>query len=232
MTFNLSAPPNFRGLDDYRPVRRYERHMPHWRQDGATYFVTFSLADAIPANKQHEIESIKREWELRHPPPHSERDWLDYAKSVYDLSENALDAGYGRCWFRNSSHIEELKRSLLHFHQQHYELGCYVIMANHCHLAMRPFEEIELEDELGAIKRTTSRFVNQREGLTGPLWTQESYDRIIRDEEHLYRVLQYIGNNPAKAGLPEPQWQRWIDPEWEKVGWKFDDACSRSVECP
>ena len=68
--------------------------------------------------------------------------------------------------------------------------------------------------------------------LTGPLWTQESYDRIIRDEEHLYRVLQYIGNNPAKAGLPEPQWQRWIDPEWEKVGWKFDDACSRSVECP
>ena len=230
MTFNLPTPSNFRGLDENRPVRFYERHMPHWRQDGATYFVTFSLADAMPANKQLEIESLKRDWEHRHPPPRTERYWLDYAKSVYDLSEKALDVGFGRCWFRNTSYIEEIKRSLLHFHRQRYELGCYVIMANHCHLVMRPFDDIELEDELGAIKRATSRFVNQREGLTGPLWTQECYDRIIRDEEHLYRVIQYIGNNPAKAGLPEAQWQRWINPEWEKVGWKFDDACSRSVE--
>ena len=38
MTFNLSAPPNFKGLNKYLPVRRYERHLPHWRQDGATYF--------------------------------------------------------------------------------------------------------------------------------------------------------------------------------------------------
>ena len=99
-------------------------------------------------------------------------------------------------------------------------------MANHCHLAMRPFEGIELEDELGAIKRTTSRFINQRERLSGQLWTQESYDRIIRDEEHLYRVVQYIGNNPAKANLLSTQWYRWMNPDWEKVGWKFEDAIS------
>jgi len=64
-----------------------------------------------------------------------------------------------------------------------------------------------------------------------PHWTQECYDRIIRDDEHLYRVVQYIGSNPAKAGLPEVHWQRWFNPEWETIGWKFDDGCSRSVEC-
>ncbi len=32
MTFNLPAPPNFRGLDENLPIRRYERHLPHWRK--------------------------------------------------------------------------------------------------------------------------------------------------------------------------------------------------------
>ena len=91
---------------------------------------------------------------------------------------------------------------------------------------MRPYDGFKLEDELGAIKRTTSRFVNQGEGLSGQLWTQESYDRIIRDEEHLYRVVQYIGNNPANAKLPATQWYRWINPAWEEAGWKFTDATS------
>ena len=131
MAFNLPAPPNFRGLDEYLPVHRYERHLPHWRQDGATYFVTFSLADALPANKQHEIESMRREWEHRHQPPRNEQDWQDYASTVYAFGERALDAGYGRCWFQHSCYVIELQRSLLHFHQQRYELGCYVAMFNH-----------------------------------------------------------------------------------------------------
>ena len=32
------------------------------------------------------------------------------------------------------------------------------------------------------------------------LWAQESYDRIIRDEDHLYRVVQYIGRNGKSSG--------------------------------
>ncbi len=228
MTFNLPSPANFRGLDEHRPVRRYERHLPHWRQDGATYFVTFNLADAVPASKQREIESIRREWEHKHPPPRSEQSWIEYAMTVHLVAEKILDAGYGECWFRNLTYIDRLHQSLLHCHDKSYELGCYVIMANHCHLAIRPFKGIELEDELGAIKRATSRFINHHEFLRGPLWNQESYDRIIRDEEHLFRVVQYIGNNPAKAGLPSSEWHRWINPNWEQAGWKFEDAKSKN----
>jgi hypothetical protein len=69
MTFNLPPPPNFRGIHPDRPVRRYERHLPHWRQHGATYFVTFNLADAIPANSVRQLESMRRAWEHKHPPP-------------------------------------------------------------------------------------------------------------------------------------------------------------------
>jgi hypothetical protein len=80
-----------------------------------------------------------------------------------------------------------------------------------------------LEELLESIKGFVSRQVNSRLGRSGPLWEQESYDRIIRDEEHLFRVVQYIGQNPAKAGLPSSKWIRWIHPEWERAGWSFRD---------
>ena len=33
------------------PLDIHERNMPHWQQDGATYFVTFRLADSIPKKR-------------------------------------------------------------------------------------------------------------------------------------------------------------------------------------
>jgi hypothetical protein len=66
--------------------------------------------------------------------------------------------------------------------------------------------------------------VNQKLGRTGVLWQEESYDRIIHDEEHLFRVIQYIGNNPRKAGFSEENWVRWVHPEWGQLGWGFRDS--------
>lgn len=43
-TFNLAAPPGFRGLHPDLPIRINHRHLPHWPQNGATYAVTFRLA--------------------------------------------------------------------------------------------------------------------------------------------------------------------------------------------
>ena len=196
--------------------------LPHWRQPGATYFVTFNLADAIPANKLQQIDSMRREWKHKHPPPRDEATWVEYARTVFQFVETTMDLGSGKCWFSRPEYAEELKRSILHFHEQRYEVGCLAAMANHCHLTMRPLAGFDLEKEIGAIKRTTARFINKRESLTGKLWQQESYDRIIRAEEHLYRVVQYIGRNPHKAGIPKSNWVRWMNPKWGKHGWNFD----------
>jgi len=50
-------PPGFRGLDPEKPLHFYRRHLPHWRQDGATYFVTFLLADALPEARVAELRN-------------------------------------------------------------------------------------------------------------------------------------------------------------------------------
>jgi putative transposase len=59
---------------DQRP-EGYTRHLPHWRQAGATYFVTFRLADALPEAKLTELNNLREHWEYMHPEPRSKADW-------------------------------------------------------------------------------------------------------------------------------------------------------------
>src|SRR5262249_20681627 len=40
--------PPFTPFEKTRPASVYTRSLPHWQQEGATYFVTFRLADSLP----------------------------------------------------------------------------------------------------------------------------------------------------------------------------------------
>ena len=217
-----NAPPGFRGLDPNKRLRIYTRHLPHWRQDGATYFVTFRLADSLPEAKLIEIKNLRAWWEHQHPEPRSEKDWEDYAREVTRRTEAWLDQGHGACYFRESRWANDLRDRLHHFQNERYHLAGWVIMPNHCHLVIRPFDSHDLEDLVGGMKSVTARHITAELQRPGNLWEQEAYDRIIRDTEHLHRVIQYIGRNPAQAGLPQSAWFRWIDPTWQEAGWHFE----------
>jgi REP element-mobilizing transposase RayT len=144
------------------------------------------------------------------------------ARALFQETERALDKGIGSAVFANPRYADELHRSILHFHEIRYEIGAYVVMSNHCHLVMRPFGEHKLENLVGAIKSVVAVSISSETSSHGRLWFEESYDRIVRDVDHLYRVVQYIGHNPAKAGVPRQGWRRWINPDWQSAGWNFD----------
>jgi menaquinone-specific isochorismate synthase len=38
------------------------------------------------------------------------------------------------------------------------------------------------------------------------MWELESYDHLVRDEEEFDHAVQYIRDNPAKAGLKDWPW--------------------------
>ena len=223
-TFNLTAPSGFRGLHPDLPIRVYYRRMPHWRQDGATYFVTCRLADSIPQEQLRALKYWRETWERSHPEPRSEKDWKELAREITRKTEAWMDEGYGECVFGKPELAAEMSRSLLHFQNQRCLAPCFAVMPNHIHAVMKPLGGFELEDVLQSVKRFVSRKVNSALSRRGTLWEEESYDRIIRDEEHLFRVIQYVGRNPAKAGLPRCEWIRWSDPDWERSGWGFRDG--------
>ena len=225
MTWNLDPPPGFQGLHPSKPVRMYQRHLPHWRQPGATYFVTFRLRDSLPQNRLDELKAFRGEWERRHPPPRSAEQMDNLWRETFLRVDRWLDQGMGSCRLHEDRASRIVADSLRHFDGERYQLGCFVVMPNHVHLVVRPFHEDDqaLERIMHSWKRYTSREINKLVGLEGALWQSESYDRIIRDEEHLWRTIQYIGRNPGKAGLTPEQCPTWISPEWVDIHWTFTE---------
>ncbi|GAA5507417.1 transposase [Novipirellula caenicola] len=219
--FNLSAPPNFRGLHPDLPIHIYQRHLPHWRQVGATYFVTFRLADSIPQQQLQALKRWRAIWERNNPEPRSESQWKELAREITNQTERWLDEGYGACELEQPQIAELMRDSLLKFQDDRYFVSCFEIMPNHVHVVMKPADDHELEIILKNMKGYVSHRTNKLLGRKGTLWEQESFDRILRDEEHLYRVVQYIGRNAAMAGLPNSQWHRWLHPDWQSAGWRF-----------
>jgi putative transposase len=190
--WNLPPPPGFQGLHPDKPVGAYTRHLPHWRQDGATYFVTFRLGDSLPQAKLEELDEFRREWERLHPEPRSNVEQEEIAKAVMERVERWLDQGMGSCVLKEARFAAILTQAMHHFDGIRYELDAYVVMPNHAHVIIRPTqcELHSLEAIVGSWKQYSSRRINKLLERKGDLWQEESFDRIIRDEEHLYRALQ------------------------------------------
>ena len=217
--FTLPNPPGFSGLDPDREIHLHRRHLPHWRQDGATYFVTFRTADSIPASKVRELLLMKRELEVapQDRRRHLAAAWDEFMK----LMERFLDEGHGTCPLRASELSAVVADAMHHFDGERYSLFAYAVMPNHVHSLLRPLGDYGLSAILKSWKSFSGRTVNEKLGQQGKLWQAESYDRIIRDGEELHRVVQYIGKNGEKAGLGEGSFRRWVCPEWEWHGWGF-----------
>lgn len=217
-TWNLEAPPGCQGMREDRPIEFYERHLLHWRQEGATYFVTFRLADSLPKAKLRELESLRRELANR---PDSTREEL--ARETARRVERWLDQGSGECLLRARASRDVVVNSLRHFDGDRYGLGAFVVMPNHVHAIVRPFTGHRLESIVQSWKRFTAIEINRGLGRSGTLWQEEAFDRIVRDEEHLWRILQYIGRNPRLAGLNDTSTTRWVSSQWVENGWRFED---------
>jgi putative transposase len=72
------------------------------------------------------------------------------------------------------------------------------LMPDHLHWLVRL--EDPLADTLRGFKTFTTRLAWGR-GVAGSLWQRSFYDRLIRDEVQLGAVVEYIRQNPVRAGL-------------------------------
>ncbi len=124
---NLPAPPGFQGLREDKPVRVYLRHLPHWRQDGATYFVTFRLHDSLPQEKLYELAAWRSAWQRRHPGPQNDGTLQQLSREVMQRVEAWLDQGMGSCVLRDGAAAAEVAAAMHHFDGGRYELASSVV---------------------------------------------------------------------------------------------------------
>lgn len=74
---------------------------------------------------------------------------------------------------------------------------------NHIHLLIEPKEQATIQQIIKTIKSVSAHKINSYTNQTGSIWQKEYFDRIIRNEDHYNRVLNYIRQNPSHCSPSE-----------------------------
>ena len=191
----------FQAFDPSSSIAIHNRNLPHWQQEGRTYFVTFRLADSLPQQKLQQWEAEREVWLRQHPHPHTDEQQRGFHERFSDRVQQWLDAGYGECWLRRPDVSAVVEEALKHLAGERYELGAYVIMPNHVHVLVTPLGDHALSDTLHSWKSYTANRINSILGRSGAVWQQEYFDHIVRNELSLEQFAAYIRQNPAQAGV-------------------------------
>src|SRR5881398_1432527 len=117
--------PVFRALDEHGDIKIARRHLPHWEQEGATYFVTFRLADSIPNTLLIEWHDELQTWLKFHPRPWDHKTAKEYERRFVDGPEKWLDRGHGECHLRNQRLAAIVANALRHFDRERYRLDAF-----------------------------------------------------------------------------------------------------------
>jgi carbamoylphosphate synthase large subunit/REP element-mobilizing transposase RayT len=191
----------FRGFDKHGALRITRRHLPHWEQPGATYFVTFRLADAIASDVLAQWREERVQWLKLHPEPWDWKTAREYMRRFEEQREQWLDQGHGSCLLRDRRVQQSIVENFNHFDRNRYVIDAFVVMPNHLHVIVKPLSGNSLSDILHSWKSFTGNRINDVMDRTGPVWMAESFDTIVRDWEHLTACREYIALNPQRANL-------------------------------
>lgn len=160
-------------------------YLPHLKAEGGIYFVTFRLADSLPAEVLAQLEQTPPEKRMR-------------------LVDVSLDQAAGECWLARPEIAAIVRDALLAEQGRDCKLHFWVVMPNHVHALIEPAGEAALSDILQRVKSVSAHQANQALGRSGAFWQRESYDHLIRDQRDFERHLEYIRANPERAGLVAP----------------------------
>jgi len=196
-----TLPPATRFISD-SPILQTRHHLPHWEQSGTTCFVTFRLADSLPAAKLEELRDARARWLATHPSPLSPPDAAEYRARFEETAERWLDAGHGECLLRHPAARRAVEDAIRHFDGLRYTLHAFVVMPNHVHVLFTPVPGVAIAKILHSWKSFSAKAVNAALGRTGTVWKKESWDRFIRNRRHFDRTLDYIRANPGGLSIP------------------------------
>ena len=205
----------------------YKHILPHFQHPGQSYFITWSLHEAIPkkalARYTSELEVLKSQIKYLEQQKKSDISEIEkikqeyysvrkqYIKAYDDLLDSDLNPKIN---LSKTENLEIMFRTLQFWEGQRLQNIAFTIMPNHVHWVVKLFDKdskgkpVYLQDILQSVKRQSSNKINKAENRSGTLWQKESFDTTIRNDKHLYSAINYTLNNPVKAGLVS-NWREW-----------------------
>jgi putative transposase len=204
-------------------------YLPHCDKPGLVQFVTFRLADSMPA-------SFRGEWEHLL--------LIEDVRERRTKLEEYLDHGVGECHLRDPRVAKLCEDALRFFHNDRYELLAWCVMPNHVHVLVQVWRtplwklvatwKKHVAAQGLSILRKERRSPDRFERLkndTEPIgrsalpafWQREYWDTFMRHHEQEKTAFRYIESNPVK-----PQLCRAAE-DWQFSSARFRDEYGRLV---
>jgi putative transposase len=158
------------------------RRLPHLYPQDRWLFITWHLRGAVRPSQ--------------FAPPHK-----NFTGEVFLLMDRVLDSVHTGPLFLRDDAIASVVVNSLHRGAElgHYELGAFVIMANHVHALLLP--KIDVAKLMGSLKGFTARSQPVARQNRHTVLAEGILRHWVRDEAEFQRITRYIENNPVKAGL-------------------------------
>lgn len=177
-----------------------------------------------PEKRQEVVRQRRARGYPLHAPPHPFRQAGAYFITAANFEHVPIMADPGR-------RTEFEARLLASVHAINADVFGWVILPNHYHILLGVDSLDLVSAALKQLHGSTSREWNLADGQTGKrqVW-YKFHDRMIRDEAHFYRVLNYIHINPVKHGyVSDPYEWPWLSlsnyldahgREWLRERWR------------
>ena len=191
-------------------VRKANR-LPHWDVQHGIYFVTFGLFDAVPRprlarlREEAAAQAARIEY-LRGELTIAEKRAIDVW--VHAQSGLVMDESLGSCFLRDPRIAAVVADTITKFDVERYRLLAWSLMPNHVHVVFNLNEGWRLDRAVHSWKSFTAKAGNHILGRKGVFWQDGYYDRTIRDSRELAATVDYVLDNPVKAGLRDWLWVR------------------------
>ena len=189
----------------------YWRNLPHKLPLGNKFFITTRLVDSVPQNviQQFELEQniIIKLIEEKYANPDERKIQIgkQWKRNFANFDKYLDTSTEGNHWLKQDKIAKIISDTLHYWHKQRYDLVAFTIMSNHIHLIIDTWDTENyvktVTTIMQSIKRHTARQSNILLNREGQFWQHEIYDHLIRNEKEFKNIINYIAQNPVKAGL-------------------------------
>lgn len=98
-----------------------------------------------------------------------------------------------------------------------FRILCYCLMPDHLHTVISPGDSsLSLSEFMRTFKGRTATIFREKHGLSN-LWQRSSFDHVIRADEDLKVIIEYILNNPVRKGITvnaeDYPYSKWFEEE-------------------
>ena len=180
------------------------RNLPHFYAQDAIYDINFRLANTIPKSLSDEYHWRLKQNLKSNQPRKNNNLFNEIMDDYLDMNPNNIN------WLRNEKIRNETISSINFNNKKLCSVIAFCIMPNHVHLILNTFKYPykPLGEILKSIKQFSGSHANIILHQQGQFWQHESYDHIVRSRNELATRINYVKNNPVKAGLV-PSWREW-----------------------